>query len=151
MTFASSLYPMLARVRAIPGQLGLRPHTVSVVSRSWSGGQTGEGDETVVNVPIVEADGRPPKVRWLSNEEIALGGLPSGSVQIGPITPSFSDGGTNLSDLDGSDLETSDTRQLRITGPQHPNGALYRVKALNADSALHYTIVAVPAGSSPEP
>ena len=147
MTLASGLRKLAWSVRAIPGQLGVRPHRVSILKRTWSGSHVGDGTRTDVETDIVEAGGQPPKVRWLSDEELAVGGLNPGTVEIGPITPAFPGGGTALSLLDGSTLDEGEVRHLWIVGPQHPNGAAYRVKKLTADRALHYKIQAMPAGS----
>jgi hypothetical protein len=88
-----------------------------------------------------------PKIRWLKEDEIAVGGLLAGSVEIGPITPLHQGGGTDLTALQGADLNTGDVRMLRITGPKHPTGADYRVTSLQADKALRYMIRAEPVGS----
>ena len=96
----------------------------------------------------VENNGNPPKVRWLSQKELALGSLPTGSVEIGPITPDFSGGGTALSNFDGSALAEGETLHIEITGPRHPTGALYSVAEIRADRALHWTIVAAPVSAS---
>ncbi len=86
-------------------------------------------------------------MRWLKDDEIALGQLPKGSATVGPITPSFSGGGTDLDLLNGTDLNVGQVRLLRITGPNHPNGADYTIKGVSADRALRYMITAVPVGS----
>jgi hypothetical protein len=91
--------------------------------------------------------GFPPKIRWLKNDELALGALPEGTVDIGPLTPTNSSGGLALALIDGSRLEVGAVRLLRITGPQHPNGADYRVMSTSVDRAIHYMIRACPVGS----
>lgn len=147
MTLAAGLRKLAYSVRAIPGQLGVRPHRVSVLKRSWSGSHVGDGDRTDVETDIVEAGGQPPKVRWLSDEELAVGSLNPGTVEIGPITPAFPGGGTRLGTLDGSELAAGNVRHIWIVGPQHPRGAAYKVTKLTLDRALHYTIQATPAGT----
>jgi hypothetical protein len=144
MTLAASLRKLAFNVRAIPGQLGVRPHRVSILKRSWSGPHTGDGTRTDVEIDIVEANGQPPKVRWLSDEQIAVGSLEAGTVEIGPITPRFVGGGTDLGTIDGSTLIKGEVRMLRIVGPQHPTGAVYQITRISADRALHYTIQATP-------
>jgi hypothetical protein len=144
MTLASGLKGLAYNVRGIAGALGVRPHTVSILKRSWSGSQPGDGTQTDVEMTIHEGGNFPPKVRWLTEEQLAVGNLGAGSVAIGPITPSFRGGGTDLSFLDGSLLEAKEARYLRITGPMHPQGAVYRIVKLTADHALHYTITASP-------
>jgi hypothetical protein len=46
--------------------------------------------------------------------------------------------------VDGSELLKGETRQLLITGPQHPEGALYRVTNIKSERALHYMLRAEP-------
>jgi len=144
MTLASGLKGLAYSVRGIAGALGVRPHAVSILKRSWSGSQPGDGTQTDVERMIHEGGGQPPKVRWLTEEQLTVGNLEAGTVEIGPITPSFRGGGTDLSFLDGSQLEAKEARYLRITGPMHPKGAIYKVIKLTADHALHYTITASP-------
>lgn len=132
------------RYRNYPGKHGLRPHTVDLVTTTWSGAQTGEGTKTVTTTPLVERDGLPPKVRWLKQEEIALRQLAQGSVSIGPITPDFSLGGTSIAALSGSATPNAATFHFIITGPQHPSGAKYKLETTGGDHALHYSIIASP-------
>lgn len=144
MTLRDQLLPLIYGVRAIPGQLGLRPFTVSIRTGQWNGTNTGRGAEGVDLVPITEASGQPPKVRQLNTEELALGNLGKGSIQIGPITPAFAGGGTLVSAF-GDLLDQGMTLHLVVTGPgTSENGDLYQLKSLNADRALHYTLVAEP-------
>jgi len=88
------------------------------------------------SVSIHEQDGFPPKVTWLNDEQLALANLGSGTIDIGPITPDF----TDLSLLTGADLEAGDAMYVLITGPNHPNGAVYRVINVKAEKALNYRI-----------
>src|SRR5512146_450707 len=102
--------------RNLPGIHGLRVHTVSVVTATWSGSHVGDGAETKTTTEIVERGGLPPKIRWLSQEELTVGGLDRGTVEIGPITPDFSAGGTSFGTLLGDSLAAGGTLQLLITG-----------------------------------
>ena len=135
---------IVARYRPIPGQHGLRPHTVEVGLTTWSGAHTGDGDPTTTWTLIAEAGGIPPKVSQLKGDEIAIGNLADGAIKIGPITPDFSGGGTSAATLMQSSIVTGQTRHLRITGPMHPNGALYAIKNSDFSSALHYYLTAEP-------
>ncbi len=130
--------------RAIPGQYGLHPHAVAIGTGAWSGSNTGGGLESITWTPIVESGSKNPKVRWLKDDEIAIGGLQAGTVQVGPITPAFPGGGTSTATLLGTPLTTGKTLYMRITGPQHPNGALYRVTSTSFEKAIHYTLRGAP-------
>ena len=134
------------RARRIPGEHGLREHHVSVVIARTGGTYTGDGGRWESASEILE-HGHPPRVRWLKQDELALAQLPSGTVEIGPITPANSDGGTAITLFDGSQIEIGAVELLRITGPQHPKGADYRKVSSSADRALHFTIRAIPAGT----
>jgi hypothetical protein len=142
MTLADDLKSLAHGIRAIPGQLGIRPHSVALVESTWSGANSGDGAREDYSTPILES-GQNPKVRWLSDEELAVGGLSSGVVDIGPIT---SDHATvrRLAALRGDELQDSDARYLRIVGPKHPNGAKYQILELRVDRAIHYKIRVAP-------
>lgn len=144
MSLRDVLLPVLWTVRSIPGTFGLRPHTVEVAISSWSGANTGDGVVAQSWTFVTEANSQPPKVRWPNEEEIALQGMPSGSAVIGPITPSFTGGGTLLARLDGDAVTVAETLDFRITGPRHPNGAIYRLHKSVRDRALHYTLQVSP-------
>lgn len=139
MSFAEDIRGTLMSCRAIPGQYGVRPHSVTIVRVSFSGDHTGDGAVYDRETPITEGDGQSPKVRWLNQEELALASLPNGSCTIGPITPVL---GLDLSNLAG--VIQGSTVALRIMGPQHPQGAMYRITQVNAEKGLHYTLVAKP-------
>lgn len=138
-----------ASKRPLPGKHGLRPHTVAIITRYSFGQHTGDIDMSSL-IPLTEQDGQPPKVRWLNGEQLALSGLAKGAIDIGPITPEFNGGGTAISAFDGTPLDTGDVLHLLITGPTHPNGALYKVVDITSDRALHYTLRATPGSESTE-
>jgi hypothetical protein len=129
------------RVRAIPGQqYGLRPYTVSLVTTVWSGANTGEGSPAPDTIDIVEANGQPPKVRLVKSDEIALGNLANGTIDIGPITPEL---GARIADLNAVALPTGGTRVLLVTGPDGV-AVKHKILSINTDHALHYTIRSSP-------
>jgi hypothetical protein len=141
-TLADYLKPSIESIRGIPGSLGLRPHTVTLLARSWSGDYTGDGDRTDVDTEINEG-GYPPKVRWLSDDEIAVGSLESGVVEIGPITPDHVTRSI-LGDIRGDELDAGDGRFLIITGPKSESGSKYRLIRITADRAFRYMLRARP-------
>lgn len=143
MTLADDLRATAARCRGIPGELGMRPHRVYLLSGTWSGDYTGSGTETETGRQLLE-NGQPPQVTWLDSEALALGGWPVGSVEVGNLTPSFAGGGTNFSELIGNALTSGQVMFVRIVGPRHPDGARYRVKEARHKSAVSYSIVCAP-------
>jgi hypothetical protein len=148
MALADDLKPLLASIRAIPGQLGLRPHSVTLVGARTSGstGYTGDGGRWELETAIQHTGGYSPKVRWAKDQDVAMGLVPKGAVTVGPVTSDFT-GYEHLVKLTGGDLETGAVRLLRITGPKHPKGADYRITEVKCERALHYLITAEPVGT----
>lgn len=135
------------RARAIPARRGLRPHTLERVVRVSDSPRNAIADKVT---PIVEANGQPPKLRQLSSEETTVGQLNPETWEAGPITPAFPGGGTDLALLRGDDLGPNDKLYFRITGPEHPNGALFRRTKLSLDKSLHATMHLVPVEQPPD-
>ncbi len=150
MTLRDDILPIAYEARAIAGELGFRPHSVWLVTKAYSGGHVGDGLEEATETPLTEANGQPPKVRWLTDEERAIGQIPDGAVEIGPITPSFPGGGTDIAALNGSGLANGDVRLIKLVGPKAPNGAYYRIAGIQAHKALRYVVRAVPVGAGEE-
>jgi hypothetical protein len=146
MGFRDSLRSVVSSIRAIPGRdFEIRPYTVAVVTRAWSGTHPGEGLETVSTTPITEADGQPPKVRFLNDEQRALAdGLPMGSVEVGPITPDFPGGGTTWAALSGSGTTAGNSFHYLLTGPRFPSGARYRFVGGRSDKTFGYRVTLAP-------
>ena len=134
------------RARAIPGRFGLRTYRTYTVHRKRTGVHTGDGaiDETVVE--ITEHDGQPPKVRWLNGEERSIQQIDTAAVEIGPITPDHTGGGTALAEIKLA-TDRGDERYIRLVGPEHPNGADYRITDIKSHKALHWMITAQPVAS----
>lgn len=143
-TQRDSLRRIANRARAIPGaQFGLRPYTVSVTTISWTGDHPGEGTETVTTTAITEL-GQPPRVRQLSSEELALGSLPRGTVEVGPVTPDYAGGGTSWSTLTGGGVAAGAEFFFTLTGPEFPTGARFVLAGSTSDRALGYRVTLKP-------
>lgn len=136
--------PVAFEARGIAGSLGFRPHRVYRIAR-YKGTSIRDVDGEEV-VEIVEGDNQPPRVRWLNSEEIAVGSLAEGTIEIGAITPN--------DELDawlrGDGMSAGDERYIRIIGPRtSQNGDLYRVKSWNASRPLRRMIQAEPVEQQP--
>jgi len=142
MSFADSLKTLAYNARAIPGQLGIRPYSVSIRLSTWAGDHVGDGVETVTVTPILEANGQNPKVRFLNEEQTALGGLVRGSLTVGPITPDPA--GSPFSTLTQQGAQDGSTLLYIVTGPEFPTGARYQLVSATSDRALHYTLTLSP-------
>lgn len=139
-TFRDAILPSVNAIRAIPGTLGWRPYSLTIERRTWSGAEIGEGTETITSTPITEANGQPPKIRWLNNEQLALGGYEKATVEIGPMTPAYPGGGILASVLEPSSLPNNTVVQYKLVGPAYPNGAYGRIVSFNHDRAGHFTL-----------
>jgi len=87
MSLRDDLLPVVNALRSLPNTFGLRRYTVAIRRRAWSGGKPGNGVATVTDLAI----NPPPKVRFVSTEEIASSGgtYREGDVMIDRITPRF--------------------------------------------------------------
>lgn len=139
-SFRDGMRKLAYRARAIPGKLGFRPYTVAVEVKTWPGDRTGQGTPTVTTTAITEANGQPPKVRWLSNEEIVVAGYDRMTAEIGPITPDFPGGGTTLATLKGKNAPAKSEVFVVLTGPDFPSGARFTIVGDNSDRALRYML-----------
>ncbi len=141
MAFADDMRTLARSVRAIPGQLGIRVHRAWLVESEFSGAYTGDGSRTDTDLEITEGDGQPPRIRWLTAEQLTVGGLDAGTVEIGPIT---SAGGVTLGDVGGDELSIGGMHLVRIVGPMHLTGAHYRITKKTLHRAFHWMLQAKP-------
>ncbi len=148
MSAADKYRAIADKHRNLPAQYGLREHSVSLIFTTTTSGRPWEGDETLTELPITHPGGGNPKVRFPTQRELTLGLMSIGTVNVGPITPDYGLGGLDRSLFDGTQLEVGVGMQIKITGPQHPNGCLYRIKNSNVDRALRITWVCVPVGET---
>jgi hypothetical protein len=137
VTLVDDLLPIAYEKRALAGQFGIRLYTVALVVEKWTGQHTGEGVRYEEYTPITEANDQPPKVEWVTDEEVALGAV-SGSIKVGPITPLHATGGTDLEPII-EQLEAGSTRHIQIVGPKHPAGVRYSITNIEV-KPLHYLI-----------
>lgn len=125
--------------RSEAGVAGFRVERVFLLM-SYSDANT-DGAEILTDnaVEITEANGQPPKVKTEKDDQVPGGHQPSGVKLIGPITPKFPGGGTDLTPLIRT-LDAGEQRYLLLKGPKNPDGARYRIIDVNADKALRYII-----------
>jgi hypothetical protein len=141
MSLRDDLLPIAFQVRAIAGELGLRTTRIWLITERWTEGAPGLGSRYDDEVEIVESGGHPPKVRTLTDEQLTVADLPKGTLEVGPITPAFSGGGTDIALLRGDELTTGATKHFRCQGGAAPaGGALYTLVSLRSDRALRYML-----------
>ena len=129
------------RARAIPGDHGLRMTRVYLVGRNWSGTYTGEGDELQEETEVMGHRGYPPKVRQMNDEQLALAGLSSGSLKIGPLTPPYPGGGFDLEWL-GKLLDTGETFHIRVA--RETGTYDYMLHSIEQDRPFRYMLTVKP-------
>lgn len=143
MTLLDSLRATVNNVRSIPGILGLRPYTVTVHVRSWSGTHIGDGTKTDSNFPIKVAGNKDPKVQRLSSKDIiASSGLYQDQDIEVIFTPDYYLDGyggieVNIFDPSISNAEVHYT----VTGPDFPNGATFKKVSHNVSELLTYRLI----------
>ncbi len=128
------------RIRNIPGKFGVRPYRVFVISQTHPGEHPGDGPSEETLTEVVEKGGNPPKVRYLSDEERALGNLSAAVMEIGPITPDHPGGGTTWSLLNGQSLTDGQVLHYELTGPEFPDGARFERVGGRDDRGYHFKI-----------
>ncbi len=139
MTLADDLKPALYDIRSIPGEFGLYVYRVDVVTiRQLDAFKRGQ-PKSNTSVRITEGNSQNPKVRFLSDQERSLWDMKRGGIEIGPITPSFSGGGTLLTDIT---RETNARNRVffKITGPAHESGSEFKIIDIKADRGMHFTV-----------
>lgn len=137
MTLADDLLPTAYDARGIAGSLGFRPHTVTIVTEAHDlANSTGP-----LLTPLTEANGQPPRVKWLKDEAVPIGMQQPDVIQIGPVTPVAA----NLTVLEPlrSDVDEGTTRHVMITGPHAPDGKKYRVLNIDVSRPLGWKIKAM--------
>ena len=124
MSLRTALLPALDQIRSIlgPSGLDLRPTSITVVQRFWSGGRRGVGTSTDTTVAAI-----PPfvKVRQVKQREVAESGgrYEIGDVIAGPITPAYTNpttgatGGFTEAQLDPP-VTTQGVENVYILGQQ---------------------------------
>lgn len=143
-------------IRTIGAQLGLRPYTVKIRLRLWSGERPGIAGSSFADYDTVIGNQLggvvyPPKVRQVSAQDvIASGGLyASRDMRVGPMTPSYGPGGVNRDIIDPKVYNAAAEVFWILTGPDIPDrGVVYRRISEEA-TALHFYVVLRSSGKFP--
>lgn len=155
-SFRDSILPAVDIIRAIPGALGLRIFTVSVVLRTWTGTRAGLGVNTDVRTGVkVDLGIYQTKITLISaNDAIASGGLYTNQdLKVGPITPPFAG-----SVADGDAITVFDPVVgasptevfFNVKGPGYPAAGAWFVKiSQDVTKSFRYTFVIRRTGEVP--
>ena len=140
--FVDGFRQLAHELGSIPGELGIHPYTVSLVTKGWSGSDTGRGTATEVVTPITRANGQPPKVKEVSLRRVALGiGFEVGDMVVGPITPVS---GIAWADLLQTALSAKSEALVRLTHTESGISTDYRIHHVARDKALSVTLTIKP-------
>lgn len=146
MTLKDDLLPTVFAARGIAGGLGFRDYTIELETEFFDASADDSAFQGSSRTPIVEGDGQPPRFKWEVGDDASFGNSAEMTAKIGPITPAFPGGGTDLNDLIGA-LAAGETRHVWATGPKAPNGL--RLRIINVqDRPLGYVIRAQAEGEA---
>lgn len=162
-TLAQTILPALDAIRGIGGILGLRPFTVTLRVRTWSGASPGKGNKTdtdtvLTNVTATSAGTlENVKARFVTTQEIvASAGLyRDRDVRVGPLTPQFAaayglpQGGYGDAGLDPSPGAVAVEIFWKVAGPGMAPGGSWCSRIKEEASALHYYLVLRADGKTP--
>mgnify|MGYP001585149938 CR=1 FL=1 len=143
MSFASDLLPAIDEIRAIPGELGFRGGTVTLIVRTWSGDRVGLGTATTTETPVLVGGGQSPRITRIDvREAVASGGAyQQGDFRIGPVTPEFAGGGVAREVLQ-PDVNASPTEVLwRVTDNGLPSAGILCKKIAEEHRELRIVFV----------
>lgn len=155
-TLRDSLLPAVDIIRGIPGQLGLRLYTVTVVQRTWTGIRAGLGTNTDTSTGVkVDFGIYQTKVTQLTNSDlIASAGMYNAQdLKVGPITPPYAG-----STADGDAITVFDPAVgtspieifFNIKGPGYPApGAWFKKIGQDVTANFHYTFIVRKTGEVP--
>jgi len=144
VTLRDTLLPRIDALRAIPGELGFRPYTsVRIRTRTWSGTRPGDGTPADEWTDLTTG-GQPAKVSQMNVRAIAAsnGQFLDGDCVVGPLTPTFSGGGYDPSDIASSSTARNVERHVVLQGPGEPEaGSVWAIINPNTSRSLRYTMV----------
>ncbi len=147
-TLREALLPVVDALRGIPAQLGLRQHSVYVVSRTWSGSRVGLGTNTDTTKHEYVALGQyDTKITMVSAKDIiASGGMYTDQdLKVGPITPAYTGSSVNnaaITDFDPTPGNSPTEIFFKITGPGYPTaGAWFKKISQDVTGNFRYTFI----------
>ncbi|MGK3981316.1 hypothetical protein WMF38_57495 [Sorangium sp. So ce118] len=108
-TLSDDVLPIISDGWQIVQDLGFSPHTVTVRTVTWSGGEVGLGDPIASDLLI---EPNPPIREEARGQELT----------VGPITPSFGAGGYSFAQLQPTDTgDPAIEFYYVVTGPEGTN------------------------------
>lgn len=154
------LLAMVNELRKLPTEFDIRLYNIIVRVTTYTGTQVfgvpGEGTKTVVETPLyLDGYGTRPKVSKMSTRDIiASGGLyTDADYKVEFITPQYNspDGYSGVAINIFEPDEQTNTTQIDyvMTGPEFPQGALFKKIKTYTDNPFNYHIVLRKTGVQP--
>lgn len=154
-TLRDSLLPVLDLVDSINGMLGMRRHTVSILTRTWQGQRPGQGPHVDVLTTLYINGQYNPSVTQVSTREIAAsGGLyRNEDIKVGPFVPPYP-GSKNNTDHEAIDPEVGTAGVeifWKVTGSEYGGsvGAWFKKISIDKTQPLQFSFVLRKTGKIP--
>ena len=143
--FIPTILRPLDSLRGIAGVLGLRPYTVTVRVRVWSGERPGLGSRLDVDTVLYNVLGGvqyPVRVRTRSQRDVIASGGQFSDHQflVGPMTPQYVGGGYLVGQLDPAPTNSATEVVWFMSGPDLPPNSAF-TKIGTEGTALHFTVI----------
>lgn len=119
MTLAEDFLEVVYEGRAIAGELGFRSHSVKLVFE-WADETSGQV-VTRQEIPLVEANNQPARLRRVKAEDIPFGNAPGNILKYGPMTPIHAGGGLDPAHFT-RELAEGESRIVIVTGTEAADG-----------------------------
>lgn len=115
-TLRDDLLPVIDELRQLPNEFGIRRYTVTLRTRTWSGGAVGRGTATAVDAVLFPV----PRVQVITTAEIAASGgtYREGDFRVTAITPSYGTGGYSPTALNLRPSATNKDVTVILTGDE---------------------------------
>lgn len=134
-TLKDRLLPKVYKARAKIGELGFRQDRVYLLFDWYADGEWAGPTQ----LEITEGKGQPPKVHQVTFQDVPFGAHMPDIIDIGPFTPRFPKGGTDLTDW-LAPVQDGQTRHILRVGPSCPDGKKYHVLHILTEKSLRYMI-----------
>jgi len=148
MSFVSDILPEIDSIRGITGEFGLCGTTVTVRTRTWSGGQVGLGTATDTDV-LLKVGGQNPKCRRVAYKETVAGGgkYQEGDYRIGRMTADFPGSAATFAMINPPTVAGTEVYYILVGSDTPAAGMPCTVVGVEGDHPLHMNLVVRPTGA----
>lgn len=124
-TLSDDILPIVDDAWTLVDDLGFSPNSITIRTRTWSGGEVQVGDPTVSDL-VLEPN---PPTKEIGGDKILL---------VGPITPTHSAGGYSYAQLRPSDVAGTEYYYI-VTGNNGANR--YALKSIDTSESFEMMLV----------